>query len=63
MQNTGNAHAQILAARIEGGADIKATGYLLPGEKRRVPVDTPPTAIVAKLADQQEQTFQVRPAP
>ena len=63
MENTGNAHAQILAARGEGGAEIKATGYLLPGEKRRIAVDAPPTAIVAKLADQQEQTFQVRPAP
>lgn len=63
MENTGNAHAQILAARVEGGAEIKATGYLLPGETRRVAVDAAPTAIVAKLADQQEQTFQVRPAP
>jgi fimbrial chaperone protein len=63
MENTGNAHAQILSARLESGQEIKATGYLLPSEKRRVPIEAAPTAIVAKLADQQEQTFQVRPAP
>ena len=63
MENTGNAHAQILSARLESGQEIKATGYLLPNEKRRVAIEAAPTAIVAKLADQQEQTFQVRPAP
>ena len=63
MENTGNAHAQILSARLEGGVEIKANGYLLPGERRRVAVDEPPTAIVVKLDDQQEQTFQVRRTP
>jgi fimbrial chaperone protein len=35
-ENTGNAHAQINAVRTIGGADIKATGYLLAGETKRI---------------------------
>lgn len=63
MENTGNAHAQITEARLESGPKVKATGYLLPGEKRRVAVDAPPASIVVKLYDQQEQTVQVRGTP
>lgn len=63
MENSGNAHAQIVAARLESGAQIKAIGYLLPGEKKRVAVDAPPSSIVVKLYDQQEQTIQVRSSP
>lgn len=62
-ENAGNAHAQITAARLDSGEAIKAAGYLLPGEKRRVAVDAPPTRIVVKLHDQPEQTIQVRQAP
>ena len=63
MENTGNAHAQITEARLESGPTIKATGYLLPGEKRRVAVDVQPSTIVVKQYDQQEQTVQVRGTP
>lgn len=63
MENTGNAHAQITEVRLESGPKIKATGYLLPGEKRRIAVDTQPSTIVVKLYDQQEQTVQVRGTP
>ena len=63
MENLGNAHAQITAARHEAGAAINAAGYLLPGEKRRVAVDAEPGRIVVKLHEQQEQTIQVRAAP
>src|SRR5512140_383119 len=63
MENAGNAHAQIVAARLESGAQIKAIGYLLPGEKKRVAVDAQPSNIIVKLYDQQEQTIQVRGAP
>lgn len=63
MENSGNAHAQITAARHESGAAINAGGYLLPGEKRRVAVDAEPGSIVVKMHEQQEQTIQVRAAP
>lgn len=63
MENIGTAHAQVLSARLASGQEIRATGYLLAGEKRRVAVDAAPTSIIARLADQQEQTFQVRSAP
>lgn len=63
MENMGNAHAQILEARLESGPKIKATGYLLPGEKRRVAVDAQPSTIVVKQYDQPEQTVQVRGTP
>lgn len=63
MENLGNAHAQITAARHESGVAISAAGYLLPGEKRRVAVDAEPGRIVVKLHEQEEQTIQVRAAP
>jgi fimbrial chaperone protein len=63
MENLGNAHAQITAARLESGAAINATGYLLPGERRRVAVDAEPGSIVVKMHEQQEQTIRVRAAP
>lgn len=63
MENTGNAHAQITEARLESGPKVKATGYLLPGEKRRIAVDTRPSTIVIKLYDQQEKTVQVHGTP
>jgi fimbrial chaperone protein len=63
MENTGNAHAQITAARNESGTVINATGYLLPGEKRRVALDAQPGSIVVKLHEQLEQTIQLRAVP
>jgi fimbrial chaperone protein len=63
MENRGNAHAQITAARHESGGPINAPGYLLPGERRRVPTDVEPGTIVVKMHEQQEQTVRVRAAP
>jgi fimbrial chaperone protein len=63
MENLGNAHAQITAARHQSGGPIDATGYLLPGEKRRVAIDVEPGSIVVKVHEQQEQTIHVRPTP
>jgi fimbrial chaperone protein len=64
MENVGNAHAQITAARTGAGESVdRARGYLLPGEKRRVTVDSAPDTVSVKLNDQLEQTFPVRPMP
>lgn len=63
MENTGNAHAHIHGARTLSGQDIKATGYLLPGERRRVAVEAPLEAVSVRLRDQPERQFPVRPAP
>lgn len=63
VENTGNAHAHISGARNAAGKDIAANGYLLPGERRRVGVDAPIDAVSARLRDQPERQFPVRPAP
>lgn len=62
-ENIGNAHAQITAARSPGGQEIKATGYLLPGEKRRLAVDAPVDSVLITLRDQPEQKFPVHQVP
>lgn len=63
MENTGNAHAQITGARTAAGQPIKATGYLLPGERRRLAVEGPLDAVAVTLRDQPERSFPVRTAP
>lgn len=63
IENTGSAHAQITAARGGAGQDIKATGYVLPGERRRVAVDGPLDSVSVRLRDQPERQFPVRSAP
>ncbi len=62
LENTGNAHAQILSAKLASGEDVKATGYLLAGEKRRVAVEAPPSSLAVRLHEESEQTVQVRAA-
>jgi fimbrial chaperone protein len=64
MENVGNAHAEIIAVRTAAGESIdKARGYLLPGEKRRIPVQLAPDSLLVTLDDQPEQAFPVRPMP
>lgn len=63
VENTGSAHAQITAARTPDGHDLKAAGYLLPGEKRRIAVGTPVDKVVVTLRDEAEQTVPVRAMP
>lgn len=63
MQNAGNAHAHINGARTAAGKDLGATGYLLPGERRRVGVDAPLDSVTIRLRDQPERQFPVRSAP
>lgn len=60
LENAGNAHAQITGARTAGGDPIKANGYLLPGERRRVRIPAPLDEVLVTLRDQPEQAFQVR---
>jgi len=62
-ENTGNAHAQISAARTASGVDLKASGYLLPGEIRRIAVEGALDSVLVTLRDQPEQTFPVRAMP
>jgi fimbrial chaperone protein len=62
-ENTGNAHAQISAARTASGTDLKASGYLLPGEIRRIAVEGAFDSVLVTLRDQPEQTFPVRAMP
>jgi fimbrial chaperone protein len=63
VENSGTAHAQITAARTAAGHDLKAVGYLLPGEKRRVAVDAAVESVIVTLRDQAEQTVPVRTMP
>jgi fimbrial chaperone protein len=63
MENAGNAHAHINGARTAAGKEIAATGYLLPGERRRIAVEAPLDALAIRLRDQPERQFQVRAAP
>jgi fimbrial chaperone protein len=62
-ENTGNAHAQITAARTGSGQELKAPGYLLPGEKRRFAVDRPVDQVLVTLRDEAEQPAAVRAMP
>lgn len=62
-ENIGNAHAQITTARSPAGQEIKAAGYLLPGEKRRLAVDAAVDSVLVTLRDQPEQKFPVHPVP
>ena len=62
-QNTGSAHAQISSVRTASGSELKAAGYLLPGETRRFAVDTVLDAVLVTFKDQQEQTHPVRAMP
>lgn len=62
-ENTGNAHAQINAVRTIAGADIKATGYLLAGETKRIALESAIDSVLVTLRDQPEQTFPVRAMP
>jgi fimbrial chaperone protein len=59
VENTGNAHAQISAARTPAGDDIRLAGYLLPGESRRIQVGIPPANVIATVQGQPDQTFVV----
>jgi fimbrial chaperone protein len=63
LENTGNAHAQVTGARTAGGEPIKANGYLLPGERRRVRIAAPLDELFVTLRDQPEQVFSVRAVP
>lgn len=63
MENTGNAHAQITGVRTPAGQALKATGYILPGERKRIAIDQPLDSVSVTLRDQAEQRFPVRSAP
>ena len=63
IDNHGNAHAQITGVRTAAGQEVKASGYLLPGERRRVAVEAPLDIVYATLRDHPEQQFPVRAMP
>lgn len=62
-ENTGNAHAQINSVRTVTGTDIKASGYLLPGETKRVAVEGALDSVLVTLRDEPEKTHPVRAMP
>jgi fimbrial chaperone protein len=62
-ENRGNAHAFISQVRTPEGAPLKVDGYLLPGERRRWPVDGAPQRLAVTLREGSETVVEVRPAP
>jgi fimbrial chaperone protein len=62
-ENIGNAHAQITALRTASGQELKASGYLLPGERRRFAVDRPVDKVLVTLRDEAEQAAAVSTVP
>jgi fimbrial chaperone protein len=62
-ENRGNAHAFISQVRTADGVPLNIDGYLLPGERRRWPVDVAPARLGVTMRDGTEAVVEVRPAP
>lgn len=62
-ENKGTAHAQLAAARTPAGQDLKASGYLLPGEKRRFAVEGLVSQVLLTLRDEPERPVAVSHMP